>query len=49
MLLKRDKGDETLNITEDKTNSITEIFFLKYCLHLGLLHLPSWNFFPEYF
>ena len=41
MLLTTDEADDALNITENKTNSITDIFFLKYCLNLGLLYLPS--------
>ena len=45
MLLKTDEADKALNITENKTNSITDIFFLKYCLDLGLLRLSSWEFF----
>ena len=49
MLLKTDEVDEALNITENKTNSITEIFFLKYYLELGLLHLPFWKCFSGYF
>ena len=49
MLLKADKVDKTLNITENKTSSIIDILFLKYCLDLELLHLSSWRFFSEYF
>lgn len=49
MLLKTDEADEGLKITENKTISITYIFLLKYCLDLGLLHLPSWKFFSENF
>ena len=49
MLLKTGKTDEALNTTENKTNSITNIFFLEYRLDLELLYLPSWNFFSEYF
>ena len=45
MLLKTDEADKALNITENKTNSITDISFLKYCLDLGLLRLSSWEFF----
>ena len=45
MLLKSGKADDALNITENKANSITYIFFLKYCFDLGLLHLSSGNFF----
>ena len=49
MLLETDEADEGLKITENKTISITYIFLLKYCLDLGLLHLPSWKFFSEFF
>ena len=49
MLLKTDEAGEVLNITEDKTNFITDIFILKYCLDLGLLYLSSGKFFPEHF
>ena len=45
MLLKTDKVDEALNITENKTNYITDIFFLKYCLELGLIICLPRNFF----
>ena len=37
------------NVTENKTNSITDIFFLKYYLDLGLLRLSSWKFSSNYF
>ena len=51
MLLKTGEADEAHNITENKTNSITDIFFLKYYLDLGLLHLSfrnfSWMFLKE--
>ena len=30
MLLKTDDLEEALNITENKTNSVTDIFFQKY-------------------
>ena len=49
MLLKTYEADEVFNITENKINSITDIFFLKYCLDLGLLHLSSWKFISKYF
>ena len=29
-LLKTDKADEVFNVTKNKTNSITDIFFLKF-------------------
>ena len=49
MLLKTGKADEVLKITENKKNAITDIFFLKYCLDFGLLHLPSWKFLKKGF
>ena len=48
-LLKADKTDEDFNVTENKTNSITDILFLKYYVDLGLLRLYSWENFPEHF
>ena len=36
-LLKTDEADEVFNVTENKINSITDIFFLKYYLDLWLL------------
>ena len=45
--LKTDEGDEVFNVTENKTNSITDIFFLKYYLDLGLLQLYSREIFSE--
>ena len=49
-LLKTEEADRTFSVTENKTNSITDIFFLKYYLDLGLLRLSySWEFFPDYF
>ena len=46
-LLKTDEADEALKITENKTNSNTDNFFLKHYLDVGLLRffLPG-NFFP---
>ena len=35
--LKTDEADEVFNVTENKINSITDIFFLKYYLDLWLL------------
>ena len=35
MLLTTDEADDALNITENKTNSIKDIFFLKYCLNIS--------------
>ena len=43
--LKTDEADGISNFTENKTNSITDIFFLKYYLDLGLLQLYSREFF----
>ena len=34
-LLKTDKADKVINVTENKINSITGVFFLKYYLDLG--------------
>ena len=48
-LLKTDEADETFNVTENKTHSITDVFFLKYYLDLELLRLSSWQVFSEYF
>ena len=45
----KDEADEAFNGTENKTNFITDIFFLKYYLDLGLLPLSSWEFFSEIF
>ena len=45
MLLKTEEVNKAFSVTENKTNSITDIFFLKYYLDLGLLHLSSWEFF----
>ena len=39
----------TFNVIENKINFITDVFFLKYCLDLGLLRLYSWDIFSEYF
>ena len=47
--LKTDEADEVFNVTENKTNSITDIFFLKYYLDLGLLQLYSEETFSEIF
>ena len=49
MLLKTEEADKALKINENQINSITDIFFLEYCIDLGLLHFSSWTFFPEYF
>ena len=48
-LLKTEQADEVFNIAENKTNSITDILFLKYYFDLGLLQLYSWEFFSEKF
>ena len=37
--LKTDEADEVFNVTQNQTNSITDIFFLKYYLDLGLMKL----------
>ena len=47
MLLKTDEADEALNITENKMNSISGIFYLKH--YLGLLRPSLWQFFSEHF
>ena len=48
--LKIDEADdEVFNVTENKTNYITDIFFLKYYLDLGLLQLYSREIFSENF
>ena len=47
-LLKTGETDEVFNVTENKTNFITYIFFRKYYLDLGLLQLYSWEIFSEY-
>ena len=48
-LLKTDETDEVFNVTQNKTNSITDIFFRNYYLDLGLLQLYSWKSFSEDF
>ena len=48
-LLETDKADEVFNVAENKTNSITDIFFRKYYLDLGPLQLQSWEMFAENF
>ena len=47
--LKTGKADEVFNVTKNKTNSITDIFLLKYYLDLGLLQLYSREIFSENF
>ena len=47
--LETDEADEVFNVAENKTNSITDIFFRKYYLDLGLLQLNSWEMFAENF
>ena len=44
-LLKTDQADEAFNVTENETNSFTDIYFQKYYLDLRLLRLTSWGFF----
>ena len=48
-LLETDEADEVFNVAENKTNSITDIFFQKYYLDLGPLQLQSWEMFAENF
>ena len=48
-LLETDEADEVFNVAENKTNSITDILFLKYYFDLGLLQLYSWEIFSENF
>ena len=48
-LLKTDEADEVLNVADNKTNSITDIIFLKYYFDLGLLQLYSWEIVPGNF
>ena len=43
-LSKTDEVGKVFNDTENKSNSITDIFFLKYYLDLRLLRLFSWVF-----
>ena len=45
--LKTDKAEEIFNVTEKKTNSITDIFFVNYYLDLGLMQLHSREIFSE--
>ena len=45
MLLKTDNAYEAHNITENETDFITYIFFLKHCLDLGLYICLPENFF----
>ena len=44
-LLKTGEADKAFKVTENKTNSVTEIFFLKYYLDLGPLRWSSWEFY----
>ena len=37
--LETDEADEAFNVTENKINSIADIFFLKHCLDFWLLQL----------
>ena len=43
--LKTDEADEIFNVTGNKTNSITDIFFLKYYLDWGYCNCTPGNFF----
>ena len=47
--LKTDEADEVFNVTENKINSITDIFFLKHYLDLLLLQLQPREIFSENF
>ena len=47
-LLKTEEADKAFNVTRNKTNSITDIFFLKYYSDLGLLRLAFWEFASDY-
>ena len=47
-LLKTEEADKAFSL--QPSNSITDNFFLKYYLDLGLLRLSySWELFPDYF
>ena len=46
-LLETEKADEVFNVAENKTNSITDIFFPKYYLDLVSLQLYSCEIFSE--
>ena len=48
-LLKIDEAEEIFNVTENKTNSITDISFLKYYLDLGYCDCSLEKFFSESF
>ena len=48
-LLKTEEADESLNITENKTNYITDISSRSITLDLGLVRFSTWEFFSEYF
>ena len=47
--LKTGEADEVFNVTENKTNFITDFFFLKYYFGLELLQLYSREIFSENF
>ena len=47
--LKTGEADEVFNVTENKTNFITDFFFLKYYFDLELLQLYSREIFSENF
>ena len=42
-LLKTNEADQVFNVAENKTNSITDIFFLKNYFELGLLQWYHWE------
>ena len=46
-LLKTDEAGKAFNVSENKTNSITDNFFLKYYSDMELLQLSSCKFFSE--
>ena len=48
-LLETDEADEVFNVAENKTTSITDIFFRRYYLDLGSLQLHSWEIVAENF
>ena len=48
MLLETDEAD-FFNVAENKTNSITNIFFRMYYLDLGSMQLHWWEMFAENF
>ena len=43
------EADEVFNVAENKTKSITDIFFRSYYLDLGSMQLHSWEMFAKNF